>query len=291
MSRCISYSIFGNQSNRHDNCFDFFSYARGLMINIRLNRLLFPDWHTVVHVSRSTYEIYSELFGNIDRIKNVRVVVCEDAPLCLSMLWRLKPVFEKEENGNWMYEHVICRDVDSPTLYKDAQCVAQWIRHDKAAHAITDSISHTIPMMGGMVGFRPKYLPERLGIKTWDDCIRLGNTFGFNYAQKGTDQEFLCRVIYPAVAQPGNDSITQHYLLGHGNTFLSDYHNTVPDEPLMIADELKESNHIAGHIGSAGAYNSVLNKFLQKHVEQFRDIVEAERSSSDIFYWVNSGVF
>lgn len=283
MAKCISYSIFGNENNRLENCFNFHSYLRGLMVNIRLNRLIFPEWETVVHVSGSSYVENEDLFNRINTIKNVRIVVCEDEPLCMAMLWRLKPVFEKDNIGNWKYSHVICRDVDSPTLYKDAQCVAQWIRHDKAAHAITDSISHTIPMMGGMVGFRPPYITERLGVKTWEDCIRLGNTFNLNYNQKGTDQEFLCRAIYPMVAQPGSDSITQHYMLGHGNTFLSDYHNTVPDEPLMISDALKESNQIAGHIGAAGFYEGQMLNLMHKYTEEFRDIREVESHYKHIF--------
>lgn len=288
--KAISYTITGNNETRFEGCAPYLSYLRGLMVNIRLNRLIFPDWVNVVHVAKSTYLHQEDLFNNIGSIKGVRLVICDDAPLCMAMLWRLKPVFEREPNGNWKYSHVICRDVDSPTLYKDAQCVAQWIRHDKAAHAITDSISHTIPMMGGMIGLRPQYIPDRLGVRTWDECIRLGNTFNLNYSQKGADQEFLCKAIYPAVAQPGNDSITQHYILGMGNTFLSDYHNTVPNEPLMIADALKESNDVAGHIGAAGAYNSALSKFINKYSEEFRDIFEAEKPFPDVFYWVTNGV-
>lgn len=281
--KCISYSIFGNPSMRHENCFDFHSYLRGLMVNIRLNRLIFPEWDTVVHVSQSTFELYEDLFNNIGNLKNVRVVVCEDAPLCLAMLWRLKPIFEKEENGNWKYTHVICRDVDSPTLYKDAQCVSQWIRHDKAAHAITDSISHTIPMMGGMIGFRPGYFTDRTGCNTWEDAIRIGRTRDFKWNTKGSDQEYLNQILYPLFAQQGFDSITQHYLKGCPNTWLGDYHCTLPNETLTISDSMKESNDIAGHIGAAGYYEGPLLKFLNKYTEQFRDIKEVEKDYKDIF--------
>ncbi len=278
----ISYSIFGSPHTRLENCFDFHSYMRGLMINLRLNRLIFPGWDTVIHVNRTTQ--YLDFFVELNKLPNVRVMFCEDAPLCKAMLWRLHPIFEIRANA-WKYSHVICRDVDSPTMYKDAQCVAQWIRHGKSVHAITDSVSHTIPMMGGMVGFKPDSFTSIMNVKTWEELMRVGSTYSFDFNRKGTDQDFLNRVIYPLVAQPGRDSITQHYMLGMGNTFLSDYHNRVPDEPLAISDEMKESNQIAGHIGASGYYEGETFRFLWKFNEQFKDIIEVEQMHKEIFFW------
>jgi hypothetical protein len=294
---CISYAIFGNPHVQEENCFSFHSYMRGLMINLRLNRLLFPGWDSVIHVNQSNP--YKEFFESLNTLPNVRVIFCEDAPLCKAMLWRLKPIFEVE-HSTWKYEHVICRDADSPTIYKDVQAVTYWMSTNRACHAITDSDGHGIPMMGGMVGFKPKPFTSITGCNTWDDLIRLGQAYEFNYSQKGSDQNFLNRCIYPLVSQPGRDSITQHYFEGMPNTHLSDYHtcsscprkasghndNCPNNVRVPISDELKESNTICGHIGAAGFYEGPLNKFLNNYVEEFRDIQELEAPLKEsIFFW------
>lgn len=293
---CVSYSIFGNRHVKHENCFSYDSYMRGLMINLRLNRLIFPGWDTVIHVNKSTE--HQDFFHSLRTLPNVSVVFCEDAPLCKAMLWRLKPIFELRANA-WKYEHVICRDVDSPTIYKDAQAVSYWMTRNKAVHAITDSDGHGIPMMGGMVGFKPELFTAIVGVKTWDDLIRIGDTYGFNYNEKGTDQNFLNRAIYPLVSQPGRDSITQHYFEGMPNSHLSDYHTCAQcprkasghrdDCPnnisIPIPDEMKESNTIAGHIGAAGYYEGPLFKFIYKYNERFKDIIKLEEQLKEIFFW------
>ena len=77
------------------------------------------------------------------------------------MLWRLLPIFE------YNVERIICRDTDSPLTYREAQMVKEWENSPKVVHAITDSVSHNIPLMGGMIGltkhFRDRF--ENLGSK------------------------------------------------------------------------------------------------------------------------------
>lgn len=278
MKKAISYSLFGFGKERAANCFDFHSYLRGLLINVRLNRLIYPEWDIILHVDQATFSAYEKLLTQI----GVIVKVQPDAPLCLAMLWRMKPIFEKMPDQTWKYSHVICRDLDSPTTYREAQAVHHWIEHDKAAHAITDSVSHTIPLMGGMIGFRPDYITERIG-QTWEEMLALAPDI--NYTRKGSDQDFLNRAIYPKVGEKGNDSITQHYILGHGDTFLSDWHNKIPDVYLGLDEALKESNHICGHVGASGHYEGELFRFLRPYWDQFQDLIKIEKSYPQIFYW------
>lgn len=289
----ISYAIFGKEETRHGGCFNFSSYLRGLMINLRLNRILFPGWDTVIHVNNDTEHL--EFFDSLRQLPNVRVVFCEPAPLCKSMLWRLKPVFELQA-GAWKYNHVICRDVDSPTIYKDVQAVTYWLGTNKAVHAITDSDSHTIPMMGGMIGFKPSPFTSITGTKTWEELLRIGDAYGFDYNRKGSDQDFLNRCVYPLVSQPGRDSITQHYFEGMPHTHLSDYHTCAQcprkysghneDCPnnikVPIPDEMKESNCIAGHIGASGYAQQQTESFLRKYYDLFQDIRRFEEPIYEI---------
>lgn len=277
MKNAISYSLFGFNKERHANSFDFSSYLRGLMINVRMNRLLYPGWEIIVHIDQSTYDGFRELFDNV----GITVKIEPEAPLCLAMLWRLKPVFETE-HGQWKYSHVICRDLDSPTTYREVQAVTHWISRDKAMHAITDSVSHTIPLMGGMIGIKPAYFCERVSA-TWDEMIALGGSINYNH--KGSDQDFLNRVIYPKFATPGSDSITQHYCLGMGNTFLQDYYPAIPDIIVGLPEELKESNSVCGHVGSSGHYETAMFRFLRVYWDRFADLLEQEKNYPSIFYW------
>lgn len=301
MSKAISYALFGYNKTQHDSCFSHASYLRGLATNLRMNRLLFPEWITVIHTDKATYDAYAKYFEGIQSDK-CQIVVCKDAPLCLAMLWRLKPIFERHWDAtaqgytHWKYTHVICRDTDSPATYREVQAVQQWIDNDKAAHAITDSVSHVIPLMGGMIGFRPAYITERLATSDWDELTR--RSAGIDFNNKGSDQDFLNREIYPRIAQHGSDSITQHYFSGMSRTFLSDFHTCTCPPPsghtencpnnykINLPDELKESNSICGHIGSSGAYQSAYEKFIRKYRSMFDDLYIAEENYPDIFYWV-----
>lgn len=276
MKGAISYSLFGYERGRADNCFDFNSYLRGLLINIRMNRLLFPDWDIILQTDKNTYEAWGSLF---DRLPIKLEVHQNDVPLTLAMLWRLRPCF------NLDYTHVLCRDLDSPPTYREAQAVQYWINRDKAAHAITDSVSHDTPMLGGMIGFRPQYFMDKVGARTWKELIDKRNNYDWN--KKGSDQTFLRDIVYPCFAQHGTDSITQHYVLGMPNSFLMDCHNHIQDMDLGQLVQYKDSNDVAGHIGAAGYYETAMFKFLRKHWDKFTDILDIEKDYANIFYWVN----
>ena len=279
MKGAICYALFGYEREQEANCFSFNSYLRGLMINIRMNRLLFPDWDIILQTDQATYEGHKSL---LDRLPIKLEVHQDKVPLTLAMLWRLRPAFDQS------YTHILCRDLDSPPTYREAQAVKYWINRDKAAHAITDSVSHDVPMLGGMIGFRPQYFMDKVGARMWGDLIRKQQ---FDWTNKGSDQTFLTNVVYPCFAQQGIDSITQHYCLGMPNSFLSDYHNKIQDMDLDIPHEYKESNEVCGHIGSAGYYNGQMSRFINKHADNFLDLIEIEKDYADLFSWVKNGCY
>lgn len=271
--KAIVYSLFrGNDPNS----FSFNSYLQGFMVALRTDILLYPDWTIVLETDYPTAAEFGAFFAKLPIV----VEVNEPAALCKAMLWRMKPVF------NRAYSHVICRDTDSPATWRERQCVEYWVRSEKAAHAITDSISHTIPLMGGMIGFRPGAFHDYTGMERWEQLFE-GVSYDWNV--KGTDQTLLNNKVYPFFAQPGRDSITQHYIKGMPNTFLSDWHNEVPD--MGVANEYKESDEICGHCGSSGYYNHITFRFLQKHKHKFTQLLEAEKMYPNIFYWTADGTF
>lgn len=281
--KAISYALFGYNKQRQDNCFDFNSYLRGLMISVRMNRLIYPDWVMVLQTDQPTYDAFKDLFDNI----GIQVRINEEAPLCLSMLWRMKTIFEKDGN-KWRYSHVLMRDLDSPCTYREAQAVKYWINRDKAMHAITDSVSHNLPLLGGMIGVIPEYFTCRVG-NSWNDMLAIGKKI--DYSVKGSDQTFLNANIYPLFAKAGEDSITQHYVKGHPNTFLSDYHSEIPKLEIDIPYQYEESNTVCGHIGAAGWYETAMFKFLRKHKAKFEDLLKVEDKYPNIFYWTKDNTF
>jgi hypothetical protein len=259
-----------------------------------MNKLLYPEWTTVIHTDFETYEGFKSYFEGI-RSPKIDIVVCANEPLCKAMLWRMKPIFEMN-GGERKYTYVICRDADSPATYREVQAVEQWIANNKSAHAITDSISHNIPMLGGMIGFKPADFTMRVDAMDWNELM--AKSGGISFSIKGSDQDFLNSVVYPKFAQHGNDSITQHYFNGCANSFLSDFHTCtcIPtvghrdDCPnnfkINLPDDLKDSNVIVGHIGASGPYQVATERFLRNYRNQFDSIVNAEANYPDVFYWV-----
>ena len=288
--KAISYCLFGYERERADNCFDFNSYLRGLMICLRFNRLIYPDWQVVLNTDNATYHGFEPLFKYLDD-KNILITHQNNngAQLCEAMLWRLKPLYK---NG---YTHILCRDLDSLSTYRERQAVDYWIAQEtKAAHAITDSVSHDLPMLGGMIGFIREHFTTRTNTNDYNSLLNLKH---MDFSVKGSDQIFLNQALYPLFAEKGHDSITQHYFNGYSNTFLSDFHTcTCPptaghrsdcpnNYPIDLPDDLKESNLVCGHIGSAGYYEGQTFKFLKKYWDRFKDLEEIEKQYPKIFYW------
>lgn len=279
--KAISYSLFGYAKETPKDCFYWDCYLRGLMVNVRINRIIYPNWDNIINIDRASYESpYRPLFDWLEEKKLIKINVCKDAPLCMAMLWRLKPIFDVDSKGDWRYTHVICRDIDSVCTYRDAQAVAQWIQEDKTIHCITDSVSHNIPMMGGMIGFRPHYITERLGVQTWQQLINLGS---FDWTRKGTDQDFLNKYVYPKCV----DSATEHFVKGMRHNLKEEdgRHYTIPDIDIGIDVVYKELDLVCGHIGSAGYYEIQMIKFLRETDPYRNEYKEIEGKFKNIFFW------
>lgn len=279
----ISYSLFG-YNQQHENCYDFRAYLRGLHLNIRIAQLLYPGWMPVVLTDIFVHDSpYGKYFWELCHAKRIDLHVLPQRELCAMMLWRLYPAFLLDNQGlNLKYNRVICRDTDSLLSYRERQAVAYWERGPKMAHSMTDSISHTIPIMGGMCGFMSGPFRDRMGVTSFDQLLSLSQGIDFN--RKGTDQDFLNRYVLPKVA----DSITEHFVLGHPQTFRGDCHNFIHDIDLKeigVSDELKETNGYGFHIGASGFQTDAVVKFLDKHGKDNEYWEELEKQYPETFYW------
>lgn len=284
MNGAISYSLFGFNKPTPDNCFEFSSYLRGLHINIRFNRIIYPGWTTVLGVDEQTFKSpYGDIIKWHQDKGYLKVdVYSNDDPLCKAMLWRLRPVFHYH-HPDWTYSHVLCRDLDSIATYREAQMVYEWISEDKTIHCITDSVSHNIPMMGGMIGIRVPYFVERVA-STWERLLDYDKAMDFT--KKGSDQTFLNRAIYPKCA----DSATEHYIKGmvhnlpEGN---GRHYKVKEDQTIGVDERFKSTNYLCGHVGAAGYYEAPTMKFLN-YEDPFKEDykqIESKKEFRNIFYW------
>jgi hypothetical protein len=280
--KAISYALFGYNKVTPKNCFEFNSYLRGLMVNIRINRIIYPDWVNVLETDNDTYEGNKELFRWLQDHDLLTVHINQnDQQLCKAMLWRLNPVFDTKDGG-WKYSHVLCRDIDSVCTYREVQAVNKWIEEDKTLHCITDSVSHNIPMMGGMIGVRPTYFSSRLGVNSWSELMDK-YARGFDFSVKGSDQDFMNRMLYPKLAE----SSTEHFIKGmpHNLSEGNGRHYIIEDIDIGIDEKYKELNHVCGHIGSAGYYEIQMLRFLNELDPYKEEYEEIEKQYPKLFYW------
>lgn len=279
--KAIAYSIFGYDREKDPNCFDHDCYVRGLMVNVRINRILYPNWVNVLNIDAQSYSAYRKLYDWLQKKGHIVIdIQPDDDPLCLAMLWRLKTVFSYI-HPHWIYSHVLCRDIDSISTYREAQAVAQWIEEGKTAHCITDSISHNIHMMGGMCGFRPDGTSHLLGVNSFSELIK--QAAGIDFRRKGSDQTFLEKHVYPKLA----GSVTEHFCLGmkHDLPEEDGRHYSIPDFPIDVDPVFKITNSCAGHIGAAGFYETPTVKFLRHSDPYQEEYAEIERQFPKLFFW------
>lgn len=290
MSRAISYSLFGYEKGRQKDCFSFESYLRGFHINIRFNRIIYPEWITVLNLDEETYNSpYKPIFDWHAERGYCELIIRESGALCRNMLWRLETVFEYI-HPEWKYSHVICRDLDSISTYREAQMVQEWVNEDKAIHCITDSVSHDIAMLGGLCGFRPGYVNDILGVSSHPDQVfdkLMAKGKDINFSIKGSDQKFLMDHLYNT---PLAQHATEHFIIGRYRDRKEENgrHYRV-DETLNIGvpEKFKETNLLAGHAGAAGFYEAQTMKFLywsDPHKEDYYEL-ETMKGFEQIFYY------
>lgn len=288
--KCISYSLFGYDRRRFENCFDFLSYLRTMHLNIRFNRIIYPGWKTILNLDHATYNSpYKKIIDWHVSKGYLEINLCPDnEKLCKAMLWRLKPIFDYD-HPEFRYTHVLCRDLDSIATYREAQMVQQWIEENKTIHCITDSVSHNIPMLGGMIGVMPGYFNGRLGLQKdpqhkWDELLAMADDI--DYSRKGSDQDFLNRIVYPKCSE----SSTEHFIKGmpHNLAEGNGRHYSVPNIDVIGVDRKYEvTNQLAGHVGAAGFYEAPTMKFLyweDPYKDQYAELENMEEFRH-IFYW------
>lgn len=275
INKCISLSLFGFGQEDKD-CHSFRSFLQFFSVNLRAYKFLFPDYHIVLYIDANSYKSHILYFGEIHKLDFVEIwIMGEKEDLCKSMLWRLYPVFK--------YDYTICRDIDSLPTLKDWRCIERWIQDGTKAHAISDSISHTIPLMGGMIGFKKYAFPNHI----------LENP-KFDFKRKGSDQDFLNQIVLPYLC----DSLSEFRFLG-----ISPMPNNPFSHEVGAFSTDTCCDKLVNHIGQGGyhleetfneitniKYEGALNYYVRNPL--FNEVAElnellfkAEALYPETFYW------
>lgn len=259
--KVIAYSLFGNPER-----FEFPFYLRGVYYNARMNKLIYPDWRSVCFVATNILEKYYRFFSDLPILDVIESDT--NPPLCKGMLWRMEAIYLND------ITHVICRDADAITTYKEAQAVQEWVDSGLGFHGIADNPAHGLPMMGGMVGFKTDHFkatfPEW---QTFEQMVK-----GQDLSKHGSDQNFIMKYIYPKA----KDNMMGHFFDGCREK-VKIKTMTVQSQIPGVDPKLWESQLTCRHIGSPGVVEMETLRFFKRFDKT--DYSKFEKEFSEICYW------
>lgn len=247
--KVISYALF-KHSETPQWLFNF--YLRGLVWNVKMNALIYPEWTSHVEIDAGVFSDYDNIIYALRDHYGMTFNVNQLEDCCKCMLWRLKPIFEDTEL-------VLCRDADAITTWRERMAVGEWLNTPYNTHGISDNTAHTLPLMGGMIGFKSAFINNIW--KSWSNFMALSE----DLSKHGSDQDYLMKAIYPFV----KDDILVSNMYGR--------------ESINRQNPLWESDLTCRHIGSAGVVEMEIIRFFKKYPNP---MLEVEQKYSHIFYWL-----
>lgn len=255
VKRVLSYCLFKNHPQHGEYRPYYWCGIPGL---VRANAHLFPGWETRIHHDSC---IDAELSEQLRRYRDAGLVNCiyveENSACCRSMLWRTRPLWDPE------VEIVMCRDLDSISVYRERQMVEEFIQSGMAAHAINDNPQHTAFMMGGMVGFRTAEARAILDfLPTWDSFV--GSSSTLHHPTGGEDQILMDHLMYPRLKR----NMLAHRIAGLalGYDDIAKATNTVTDIAIPGVDpKFAKTNEFCIHVGASGFPVPPVVKYFNEH--------------------------
>lgn len=259
--KCISYSLFGDPSS-----FEFSFYLRGAYFNVRMNRILLPDFHTIIHTTPELIEKYWAFWQGLGKLNPKLTVQEEDnnPERCRGMMWRMKPLFEETEL-------VLCRDLDSVVTYREANCIHHWLRSGLPYHAINDNDAHG-GLMGGLVGFKTQNFRKDTGYTSFDKMIQ-----GQNLSKHGSDQNFMNKYLHPKIKH----GLMMHKLKGAG-VAAARVETSAPNG--VVDKKYWTSDLVSRYIGTAGVIDFELLRFFRS-MDADAACDNFEKTFPQIMYW------
>lgn len=264
MTKILSYSLFGDP-----NSFEFPFYLRGTYFNARMNRILYPEFTTVINIDSIINAKYKFLLLDLGELTGILISKYTHDQRCKSMLQRMFPIFAETSDS---ITHVICRDLDSVSTYREALCTYEWLNSGMPYHAINDNDAHG-GLMGGLVAFRSEDFKRDTGYTSFEQMVR-----GQNLSKHGSDQDFMNKHIHPKIKK----GLMMHKLKGAGIEAAV----TKTEVPKVgpVDKRYQHADLISRYIGSAGVIDFELLRWFKTH-DQNPNFDAFERKFKDIFYW------
>ena len=166
--KIISFSLWGDKP----------MYVVGAIENVRLAQEIYPDWKCRFYADDT---VPSDTLKQLNQMgQEIRMV--NDGSY--GMFWRFLAVDDPD------VDVMISRDCDSRLNYREQVAVEEWLKSDKCFHIMHDHPYHKcVPILGGMWGARRGCITNMSQkIEHWK-----------RHHQKGVDQEFLQRDIWPNI--------------------------------------------------------------------------------------------
>ncbi len=226
-----------------------------------MNNFLYPDFRTHLEVEGFLYDEYKGLFDWLVENNNLSLHINfenEAVALCQAMLWRMKPIWTIDVS------HVLCRDADAITTYREAQRIQAWLESGKSVSALLDNPAHG-GLMGGMVGFETASFKAFTQLNSFDELIA-----NEDLSVRGSDQNLLNKRILPA------------YPATEIDWSRSDVSINLP----QVDPKLWESNLVTRHIGSAGVVEMEILRFFKRFDEYDWKFKQIEVQYKDLFPWL-----
>ncbi|CAF3402921.1 unnamed protein product [Rotaria socialis] len=196
--RIIAISMYGPKEN---TLFSFKTSLNFLYELIDDMTNIYPGWILrIYHDSSIKEDIICPIecahnhvdFCNASAMGNLRNVNSYMPP----KIWRFLPV------GDPLVDVMGSRDLDSPLAQRELDAVNYWLSTNKQWHVMRDHPLHTVPMLGGMWGFRPE-LNRTMARQLLNQI--LNRSLVSRYTGRG-DQTFLTDYVWPHI---------QEHLLAH----------------------------------------------------------------------------
>lgn len=210
---------------------------------LRSYRNFFPDFE---------FRIYHDATINDPRSATLRryadaglvtlVPAGENTAICRSMLWRIKPLWDTTTNA------LLCRDMDGAACRRERRAVDVWLASGLAVHTINDNPSHTEPLMGGMIGFRPQKVRYLLNVQNWETFVSLSQTL--DQPTGGHDQILLRTVLWPRIY--GNICAHRFQGMGHEEGIGTCYTSVDDSWPAGVSPRLEGTEELVPFIGCSG---------------------------------------
>lgn len=181
MVNAFSFCIYGPENPK---------YHTGLIENIKLISIHFPDWKVYVYVSSDTNPLYVETLKTYANVV-IRFTGIEGHR---NSIYRF---FAIDEPG---VDCMFVRDADSRVHWKDRWAIASFMSSGRGVQIIRDHPHHKTHILAGLWGIRKNVLsmPIQTLYEAWTPVLGMSGS-GDDPIGFGVDQNFLSLEIYPKV--------------------------------------------------------------------------------------------